>query len=324
MSVVFCWDFGRRYLVIAVAALLLCFTSGCLFPAHTEKTKRNVVYTCVKEKEMTLDIFFPRTTNSAPRPVAVNVHGGAWSRGAKWNGTGLIAMSELLKRGYVFVSINYRLAPWSKFPAQIEDAKCAIRFLRAHAKEYNLDPNCFAALGGSAGGHIVGLLGTADASAGFDSYGGWTNESSRIEAVVDMFGPSDLVYGMAHGGGSMFLARTVFGAKSKEDDVFRRASPVTYVTSNSPPFFLLHGEHDSLVPVSQSERMRDALQKVGVPVEFLIVKHAGHSFFPAWGFPKPSRKEIGVLIADFLDRTFKRNDLKITNAGSPGGWRQIP
>lgn len=286
-------------------ALLSCVMAGCLSPGEAARAERNVVYTRVTEKEMALDIFFPRTTNSAPRPVAVNLHGGGWSRGAKWNGTGLIAMPELLKRGYVVVSINYRLAPRNKFPAQIEDAKCAIRFLRAHAKEYNLDTNRIAAMGGSAGGHLAGLLGTTDPSAGFDAYGGWTNESSQVQAVVDMFGPSDLVYAVQQKEGIALLGGYVFGAKSHDDDIFRRASPVTYVNSNTPPFFILHGEHDSLVNLSQSERMRDALEKAGVPVEFLVVKNAGHGFFPAWGIPNPSKKEIAVLVADFLDRTLK-------------------
>ena len=261
-----------------------------------------MVYGRVGEKELTLDLFFPKSPDAKPRPVAINVHGGAWTRGAKWNGPGLIAMPELLKRGYVFVSINYRLAPRSKFPAPIEDAKCAVRFLRAHATQYNLNPNRIAALGGSAGGHIVGLLGTADASAGFDSSGGWTSESSRIQAAVDMFGPSDLVYGAQHGEGSLWLAKRVFGAKSADDDVLRRASPVTYVSPDDPPFLLVHGERDGIVPVSQSERMKAALERAGVPVELIIVKNAGHDFFPAWGLPNPSRKEIGRLAADFLDR----------------------
>ena len=297
-----CW---HRFRSTTLAGLLLCLTAGCVAPRGAARSERNVVYGRVGEKELTLDLFFPKASDPRPQPVAVNVHGGAWTRGAKWNGTGFIAISDLLKRGYVFVSINYRLAPWSKFPAQIEDAKCAIRFLRAHAAQYNLDPNRIAALGGSAGGHIVGLLGTTDAGAGFDLSGGWTNESSRVQAVVDMFGPSDLVYGMEHGG-SLFLAKNVFGAKSADDDIIRLASPVTYVSKDDPPFLLMHGQRDGLVPLNQSERMKVALEKAGVPVELVIVKNAGHGFFPAGGWPRPGRKEIGRLIADFLDRTFQR------------------
>jgi acetyl esterase/lipase len=260
----------------------------------------------VGEKELTLDLFFPKSAGLKPCPVAINVHGGAWSRGAKWNGPGLIAMPELLKRGYVFVSINYRLAPRYKFPAPIEDAKCAVRFLRAHAAQYHLDRNRIAALGGSAGGHIVGLLGTADPSAGFDLSGGWTNESSRVQAVVDMFGPSDLVYAAEHGEGSLFLAKRVFGAKSADDEVLRRASPVTYVSPDDPPFLLLHGQRDGIVPLIQSERLKAALERAGVTVEFVVVKNAGHDFIPAWGLPNPSPREIGRLIADFLDQRMSR------------------
>lgn len=291
---------------VAVGGWLLFLTTGCLAPHNTERAERNVIYARVGDQKLKLDLFFPKSSDPQPRPVAVNVHGGAWTRGAKWNGAGLIPMPELLKRGYVVVSINYRLAPRHKFPAPIEDAKCAIRFLRAHAAQYNLDPNRIAALGGSAGGHIVGLLGTADAGAGFDASGGWTNESSRVQAVVDMFGPSDLVYGLEQGAGSLSRAKKVFGAKSADDDVLRRASPVTYVSAEDPPFLLLHGEYDGLVPLSQSERMKAALERAGVPAELIIIKNAGHDFFPAWGVPNPSRKQIGRLAADFLDRTFQR------------------
>ena len=261
-----------------------------------------MVYAQVGKKEVVLDLFFPKASDSKPRPVAVSLHGGGWTYGAKWNGTGWLAAPELLKRGYVFVSINYRLAPRHKFPAQIEDAKCAIRFLRAHAAEYNLDPDRIAAVGGSAGGHLAALLGTTTSSAGFEGSGGWTNEASRVQAVVDMFGPADLHYGVEHKEAWSLLVGTVFGSNPSEE-ILRRASPVNYVSSDDPPFLLLHGERDSLVPLVQSELMEAALRKAGVPVEFIIVKHAGHCFIPAGRPPSPSDEEIGKLIADFLDRS---------------------
>src|SRR5262245_20564426 len=117
-----------------VAGLLLCATTGCRSPRDAVSSERNVVYGRVGKKELRMDVFLP-SSNAGPRPVAVSLHGGGWSYGAKWNGAGWLAAPELLKRGYVFVSINYRLAPWHKFPAQIEDAKCAIRFLRTHAAQ---------------------------------------------------------------------------------------------------------------------------------------------------------------------------------------------
>lgn len=285
--------------------LSLCLTTGCRAPNSAGRTERNVVYAHIGEKELVLDLFFPKSSDPKPRPVAVNFHGGGWTYGAKWNGTGWLAASELLQRGYVFVSVNYRLAPRNKFPAQIEDAKCAIRFLRAHARQYNLDPERIAAVGNSAGGHLAALLGTAKESAGFDRSGGWTNESSRVQAVVDMFGPADLLYGVQHNETWSLLASEVFGSKTSEE-ILRRASPVNYVAPDDPPFLLLHGERDSLVPLVQSELLAAALRKAGVPVEFIIVKHAGHCFVPAGRPPSPNDAEIGKLIADFLDRKMPR------------------
>ena len=276
--------------------------------------ERNVVYGQAGGKSLRMDIFLPRSSEGA-RPVAVSLHGGGWSYGAKWNGQGLLAASELLKRGYVFASINYRLAPRHKFPDQIEDAKCAIRFLRAHAAQYQLDPQRIAALGSSAGGHLAALLGTTDASAGFEGSGGWPDESSRVQAVVDMFGPADLLYGVQHGELWAILAHEVFGSKTSEE-VLRRASPVNYVSNDDPPFLLLHGECDGLVPLVQSELMEAALQKAGVPVELIVVKNAGHCFIPAGRPPSPTDAEIGKLIAEFLDRTMPARRAE-ADAGSP-------
>jgi acetyl esterase/lipase len=295
---------GRRAGRAGLAGLCLCLTVGCVAPRDAARLERNVVYGRVGSKKLMLDLYFPRGFHTNPHPVVVNVHGGAWTIGTKWAGTSLLARSELLKRGYVFASISYRLAPRHKFPAPIEDAKCAVRYLRAHAAEYHLDPDRIAALGASAGGHIVGLVGTADASAGFDSSGGWTNESSSVRAVVDMFGVAD-VNEFAKDG-SLFLAKKVFRAKSAEDEILKRASPLTYVSQDDPPFLLLHGRKDGLVALNQSARMKDALDRAGVPAEFIIVENAGHGFYARGGRPRPSREEIAKSVADFLDRKMPR------------------
>src|SRR5437868_5760131 len=162
-----------------------------------ERVERDVTYGRVGDVELKMDIYHPKGAGEKPLPVVMYVHGGGWRSGDKAGGAGMMAIPELLKRGYLVTSINYRLAPEYKFPAQIDDAKCAVRFLRAHAKKYNLDPERIGIWGGSAGGHMVALMGTADASAGFDKSGGWTNESSRVQAVVDMFGPADLSHSMS-------------------------------------------------------------------------------------------------------------------------------
>lgn len=316
---------GWVVLVCLGAGLL----TGCTLPRGAARVERNVVYGQVGSKRLVMDMLFPAATNS-PRPVIVSLHGGAWTQGNKSVGTSWLAAPELIKRGYVFTSINYRLAPRHKFPAQLEDAKCAVRFLRAHAAEYNLDPNRIVVMGSSAGGHIAALVGTADADVGFDTSGGWTNESSRVQAVVDMFGHSDLYYAVQRGEGLRLIAQAVFGSKNSEE-ILRRASPVTYVSPDDPPFLLVHGEHDGIVPLRQSELMKAALEKAGVPVEMIVVKHAGHCLFAAGRPPNPPSKAVGRMIADFVDRSLAQPagpmtypSGAITNSAVRADLRQTP
>ena len=269
-------------------------------PAEIATIQRNVIYGSVGKVKLKLDLYRPKRPTDKPRPVAVYLHGGAWTRGAKSFGTGMFPFGELLQRGYLIAAVNYRLAPHWKFPAQIEDVKCAIRYLRAHATELELNPDGIGVFGGSAGGHLAALLGTADASAGFDSSGGWTNQSSRLQAVVDMFGPADLT---PDGGlRNERIGRRVYGAKSAEDPVLRQASPITYVSPDDPPFLVFHGAKDRVVPLKQSERLVAALAAAGAPATLVVVTNAGHSFAPAGGWPKPDHRALSRMIADFFDR----------------------
>jgi acetyl esterase/lipase len=165
-------------------------------------------------------------------------------------------VSRIAKAGFLVVSVNYRLAPEYEFPAMIEDVKCAVRSLRAHADLYNLDPNRIGVFGSSAGGHLVSMLGTTDESAGFD-VGEYLKYSSRAQAVVDMFGPADLTAELANG------SDTVNSAFDNFDRAL--ASPVTYVTSDDPPFLILHGEKDALVPIAQSEEYSPSCRRRAFP-----------------------------------------------------------
>jgi acetyl esterase/lipase len=225
------------------------------------------------------------------------VHGGGWSSGDKAQGAGALEIPALQSAGFLVVSVNYRLAPEYVFPAMIEDVKCAVRFLRAHASQYNLDPDRIGVWGGSAGGHLVALLGTTDSSAGFD-FGEYLDQSSRVQAVVDMFGPTDLTVQFE---GGIEKASRVFG-----DFDAALASPVTYVSADDPPFLMLHGEADKLVPIEQSQILLSALQAAGVPAELVAVANAGHGFRPEEGKTiSPSRKEITQMIVGFFVKFLK-------------------
>jgi len=180
-------------LVIAVVGIVLVrgLLSDRSWSSLAGTTQRDVVYRTVNGTAVKMDIHFPRTMGDEPLPVVVYIHGGAWIAGDRNSDVGQLDIIRLVDNGYIAVSIDYRLAPDNRFPAQIEDAKCAVRFLRANAEKYHLDPKKVGVFGSSAGGHLAALVGVADQSAGFDK-GEYLNQSSRVQAVVDIYGPTDL------------------------------------------------------------------------------------------------------------------------------------
>jgi acetyl esterase/lipase len=252
--------------------------------------------------KLTMDVYNPKNGGS-PHPVIVYVHGGGWTGGDKSDGIGLLLKEELIQRGYLFVAINYRLAPKYSFPDPIEDVKCAVRYLRANAAQYNLDPDRIGALGGSAGGHLVGLLGTSDAKAGWDE-GEYAGQSSRVQAVVDMYGPADLV--ALFPSSNRLQSQQIFKIDSAEE--LSRFSPVTYVSPDDPPFLILHGELDEVVPLEQSQIFYDKLKAAGIPVELVVVKNAGHSFQPQGEDIQPSLPELFQTVSDFFDQNLKEKN----------------
>ncbi len=167
--------------------------------------ERDVTYCTVGDVALKMDVYTPDTMTN-PAAAVIYVHGGGWTDGDKASG-GSREIREMLARGYLVFAINYRLAPEYKFPAQIQDVKCAVRHLRANVAVYNLDPDRIGAWGNSAGGHLVSLLGVTDASAGFEGSGGYADQSSRVQAVVDGYGPADLTqdfFGFAAWGNKVF------------------------------------------------------------------------------------------------------------------------
>lgn len=153
---------------------------------------RDVEYGKGGDVSLTLDIVRPKPIKDKPMPAIIFVHGGGWQKGSKESGIHKII--PLAQNGYFCVTINYRLTDKASFPAQIEDCKCAVRWARAHAKEYNIDPNHIGAWGSSAGGHLVALLGTSGGVKELEGSGGWEKFSSRVQAVADYFGPTDFLY----------------------------------------------------------------------------------------------------------------------------------
>ncbi|MEW6141632.1 MAG: alpha/beta hydrolase [Chloroflexota bacterium] len=270
-----------------------------------------------------LDIYMPKTPLSTPMPAVVWIHGGGWQGGDKYP----TQATTLANRGFFVISINYRLSGVAPFPAAIEDCKCAIRWLRANAGKYNVDPDRIGVWGGSAGGHLSLLVGTADASAGLEGSGGWADYSSRVQAICSFYGPSDFVswyQDNARFGRTLSSAETKFlgGTMEQKPEVYKQASPVTWVSADDPPLLMVHGDRDQTVPIQQSQIMYDAYKALGLDATLIKVVGAGHGFVNRHGQPpiSPSPQEIDQAVYEFF---LKHLGEKATPAGGLS-WQKIP
>jgi acetyl esterase/lipase len=262
------------------------------------KIHRDLEYVPGGHERQRLDLYLPEKPDGL-LPVIVWVHGGGWLGGSKEGGGPAL---PLVSKGYAVAAINYRLSQDATFPAQIEDCKTAIRWLRAHAKEYHLAADHIGVWGASAGGHLVALLGTSGDVKDLEGKQGNLDQSSRVQAVVDWFGPTDLTkMAGSHDQPYSPEARLLGGAVQENKEKAARASPITYVAKDNPPFLILHGDRDPTVPFGQSELMAEALKKAGVEVTLQPVKGAGH------GGREFSSAENLKLIEEFLDRHLKQN-----------------
>lgn len=280
-----------------------------LAPSHAQPapppdviTHRDLAYVVDGHARQKLDLYLPRKPVSTPLPVIIWVHGGGWQNGSKDRCPAL--RLGFPARGYAIASIGYRLTDSAIFPAQIQDVKAAIRWLRAHAREYGLDPTRFAAWGSSAGGHLVALLGTAGDVPDYET-GPHLDQSSRVQAVIDFFGPSDFLRFVETPGYASHRqpgapeAKLIGGRITDHPDRAAAVSPVTYVTRDDPPFLILHGSADPVVPVNQSESLHAALRKAGVDSTLHILPGAGH------GGPAFNNREALGWIDAFLTRTLR-------------------
>jgi len=268
--------------------------------------QRGVVYCTDAGVALTMDIYHPSQVGRTPTPAVLYVHGGGWEHGdSSLGGVNALIARTLTQRGILVAAVNYRLAPQYPWPAQIDDVKCAVRYLRASAQQYGIDPSEIGAWGGSAGGHLVSMLGTAGPTAGFDT-GQYLQRSSSLQAVVDLFGPADLTAG-GWGPQATSVVQQVFGLTPGQDNsALAHASPVTYIQPNDPPFVIFHGTADTVVPPSQSRELATRLQAAGVPVTLVMVQNAGHGFAPIGGPISPTLQEITRTTADFFTQHLKR------------------
>jgi acetyl esterase/lipase len=245
-------------------------------PAVTE----GVVFAKVGERELKLDVAVP--PGDGPFPAVVCVHGGGWVGGDRQQLAQTI--STLAAQGFVAVSPDYRVAPQDRFPAAIEDCKAAVRWLRANAKTYRVNPERVGALGFSAGGHLACLLGVTAPEDGLEGTGGNAEQSSRVQAVVSFFGPTDLLARDELGPvvEKANLGPFLGGTRAEKAEAYRKASPLTYADRKGPPPFLfVHGTADDVVRPAQSKRLADRLTAAGGVSRVVLVEGAGHG----WGGP---------------------------------------
>lgn len=276
------------------------------------RIERDIVYAVVAGSKLPLDLYIPEKAAAKGKtlPVVVWLHGGGWKGGSK--GSGGIARG-LVDHGYALVDVEYRLSDEALFPAQVQDCKAAIRWIRANADKYGLDPDHIGAMGRSAGGHLVAFLGTSGDTKEFDTDSN-AGYSSRVQAVVDLWGPTDILQMDAHslpGGKTKHdstdspPARLVGGPIQQEPyrALAVKVNPIKYIVKGQkiPPFLMVHGAVDLSVPVHQSILLHEALKKVGAETTLRIVEGAGHGLKGG----EMDYDELREIAAEFFDKHLK-------------------
>ncbi|OPZ81957.1 MAG: Carboxylesterase NlhH [bacterium ADurb.Bin429] len=253
---------GLRRLSALLLAMLFCVFLLGQAPHADVEIARDLVYAAADGEALKLDVYLPRGV-AGLTPVVLAFHGGSWMANGRAE---LGALAEYLTaRGYAVVVPSYRLIPRHIYPAQLEDARAAARWVAVHAKEYRWDMKRFVLLGHSAGGQLAGLLAT-DRPA----------DLPTPRCMIDLFGPMDFT-GVPPSLKAKWTVKMYLGAAQEEKpELYAAASPITHVTPDDPPFLIVHGVKDDVVPIAQSERMRAVLEAAKVPVEYHPVPGAGH------------------------------------------------
>jgi len=279
----------------------------CPPPASADATaihlESDVTYAVMGGQPQRLD--FARPRGGGPHPLVVLIHGGGWSGGDK--SAYHHAMRVLVGQGYAAASVNYRLAaaPRNVFPAAVADVRCAVRWLRSRAEHYRIDPARIAALGHSAGGHLSAMLGTAAGVTGLDGGCPLREVSPAVSAVVSISGPQDIRTAGALDPGQHGMVENFLGVAPEADPARALlASPAVHATAGDPPFLLIHGTADDVVPIRQSRSMRDTLRAAGVPATLVELPGVGHGVDEFGGYP-PFRVSTCTTLA-FLQERLRR------------------
>jgi acetyl esterase/lipase len=244
--------------------------------------QKDIVYKQVDSTSLQLDIYKLKNLSEAA-PVLVFIHGGSWAKGKRSDY--LPYLLDYAQKGYVTLTVSYRLSGVAHFPAAMQDVQAAIQWIREHAAEHMIDPGKIALIGGSAGGHLAMMVGYADELPGH-----------KVQAVVNLYGPSDLTTEYARNRDEClkFLGESY----QERPDLYRLASPRTHITRDDPPTLIFHGTIDSLVPITQSDSLHQWLERAGVPNEYHRLK--------GWPHTLDLAKKVNNYCQYYMDAFFKR------------------
>jgi acetyl esterase/lipase len=258
-----------------------------------------------------LDMYIPEKPIATPTPAIIWLHEGGWSVGGKSDEPAISWSTYLAEYGFLVVTLDYRLSGVAQFPAAVQDCKCAVRWLRAHAEILNVNPDQIGVAGGSAGGYLAMMTGLADETAGLEGDGGWIKFSSRVQAICSLYGPSylPLMYEYSIdrltkiGEKPDDAAEVQFLGGHLEDrkEVYEAASPINYISSDDPPLLLIHGEIDRIIPFEQSSLMYQAYQQAGLETTLIKVIWAGHGLSQEPNKPiSPSYEKNERIVLEFF------------------------
>ncbi|NLS97636.1 MAG: alpha/beta hydrolase [Planctomycetaceae bacterium] len=293
---------------LAFGLLAFSYTGRCAAADNGQIIiEDNITYGQAGDTELKLDLARPE--GDGPFPAIVFIHGGGWSGGNRQGYRGQI--QEAAKRGYVAATISYRLMKFDEskketttatpiFPAQIHDAKAAIRWVRANAKTYHVNPDRIGVTGGSAGGHLSLLVGLTDPASNLEGESGNPDQSSRVQAVVNVFGPTDMAPCYEKSSVAWIFRLFMGGTPSEAAERYKAASPLTYVSKDDPPVLTLHGDKDALVPVEQAKTLDEKMKAVGADHTLMVFEGKGH------GFGGESGKKAADATWDFFDQHLKQ------------------
>ena len=260
----------------------------------------NITYSTANHTDLKLDLYLPRD-RSEPKPTLILFHGGGWVDGQKERN--VLQLLPYLSLGWAVINVEYRLARISLAPAAVEDCRCALRWVAYHAKEYGFDSSRIVLTGGSAGGHLSLITGMLPAESIFNRQcptdGGtrWREGAEpqiRVAAIVNWYGITDVAE-LLDGPNAKHYAMEWLGSLSNRQDLARQVSPINYVRAGLPPIITIHGDQDDIVPYSQAVRLHAALDKAGVPNQFVTIRGAKHG-----GFNRQQLVSSFAAIRDFL------------------------